>query len=415
MADPVSASQTIDAVKGLHYANATRYISAVGLVLLLHDHVLTLPQEVSLIWKAPSSFAKYAFLVNRYLVPASLILVATGKLGAICVTLLLRLTAARVRSHGTSEMSDFNSTARSDLTMVAATAVLSVYSIGMANLLVLFRVLLLWNKHRVILRILFTAFAVSFALTFISLIYFVVRLDPGVEWSPVARMCILSGTSREYALVWLTPLTYEFLVLGLTIYNALSQPRSSNVELSHILRRDGILFFLILMSLRFINIGFALTQDSRKTFLVIYLVWALVTLVLNRFLLNVRAAEVALSPLQISPLQLSPVSAPLGPFGLDGRASPFALWVVAEEESVDDDDLWRMKSNSCVHSLYTIDLFRGSHRTDILYPLATRVPSYDGGTDRRDRDAVLFDTGPGLKQLSCLLIWVPDEPGLHYA
>ncbi|KAA1478115.1 hypothetical protein DENSPDRAFT_658165 [Dentipellis sp. KUC8613] len=316
MADPVSASQTIDVVQGLLYANATRYISAIGLVLLLHDHVLTLPQEVSLIWKAPSSFAKYAFLVNRYLVPASLILVAT-------------------------EMSDFNSTARSDLTMIAATAVLSVYSIGIANLLVLFRVLLLWNKHRIILRVLFVAFAVSFALTFASLIFFVTRLDPGVAWSPMARMCILSGTSKEYALVWLTPLTYEFLVLGLTIYNALSQPRSSDVELSHILRRDGILFFLILTSLRFINIGFALTQDPRKTFLVIYLVWALVTLVLNRFLLNVRAAEVALSQLPLSPL--SPLSAPSGPFGLDGRASPFALWVVAEDDYAGDDDLWRMQ------------------------------------------------------------------------
>jgi hypothetical protein len=49
-----------------------------GLVVLLYDHLLTLPKEVSLIWKAPASAPKYAFLLNRYIVPSILLAVAYG-------------------------------------------------------------------------------------------------------------------------------------------------------------------------------------------------------------------------------------------------------------------------------------------------------------------------------------------------
>src|SRR3984885_9278048 len=52
---------------------------AVGLVALLYDHLLTLPEEVSLIWKAPPSYAKYGFLLNRYMVPGELISIAFGE------------------------------------------------------------------------------------------------------------------------------------------------------------------------------------------------------------------------------------------------------------------------------------------------------------------------------------------------
>jgi hypothetical protein len=40
------------------------------------DHLLTLPDEIALIWRSPPSFAKYDFLLNRYLVPVVLVGVA---------------------------------------------------------------------------------------------------------------------------------------------------------------------------------------------------------------------------------------------------------------------------------------------------------------------------------------------------
>ncbi|OCH85705.1 hypothetical protein OBBRIDRAFT_838763 [Obba rivulosa] len=60
----------MDVITSLRDLFATRYLSAVGLVALAYDHTLTFGDEVSLIWTAPNSFAKWIFLVNRYFVLA---------------------------------------------------------------------------------------------------------------------------------------------------------------------------------------------------------------------------------------------------------------------------------------------------------------------------------------------------------
>ncbi len=41
-------------------------VVAIGLVAMLYDHALTIDDEVQLVWHARPSFAKYAFLYNRY-------------------------------------------------------------------------------------------------------------------------------------------------------------------------------------------------------------------------------------------------------------------------------------------------------------------------------------------------------------
>jgi hypothetical protein len=56
--------------------------AVVGAVVLLYDHAITFKEEVRCIWKAPSSFAKYAFLVNRYLVPSLLVVIIHGMCSA---------------------------------------------------------------------------------------------------------------------------------------------------------------------------------------------------------------------------------------------------------------------------------------------------------------------------------------------
>lgn len=92
----LSAEKLHEIVQALQDAQATRYLTgtslfhssrvwalnslpAVGFVVLLYDHVLTFVDEVKLIWAAPVSFPKYAFLFNRYLVLACMLGVAYGE------------------------------------------------------------------------------------------------------------------------------------------------------------------------------------------------------------------------------------------------------------------------------------------------------------------------------------------------
>lgn len=52
--------------------------AAIGLVVLFYDHCLTFADEVEYIWPAPTTYAKYTFLLNRYTVLGTLLAVAYG-------------------------------------------------------------------------------------------------------------------------------------------------------------------------------------------------------------------------------------------------------------------------------------------------------------------------------------------------
>ncbi|KAF8515828.1 hypothetical protein BU17DRAFT_67750 [Hysterangium stoloniferum] len=41
-------------------------------LLIFYDHILTIPEEITLVWLAPNNFAKFSFLLYRYGTPVSL-------------------------------------------------------------------------------------------------------------------------------------------------------------------------------------------------------------------------------------------------------------------------------------------------------------------------------------------------------
>ncbi|THH14801.1 hypothetical protein EW146_g5580 [Bondarzewia mesenterica] len=214
----------------------------------------------------------------------------------------------------------------------------------MANILVLFRVVLLWDKDRTVLRLLIATFVLSFTATFSTMLVMITILAPSMEWSSIAKMCITTRTSPVLIAVWASPMGFEIIVLVLTTYNAFARPRAAQVHLAKTLHRDGALFFLALLILRVINIIFAATANPGKTMFAVFFVWAMVTLTLNRLLLHIRAAEVA----EAAALTEVPQSAllPTGHdsnmiFSLSGRASPFALGVVQDEYQ---GERWEMKN-----------------------------------------------------------------------
>ena len=139
--------------------------AAVGLVALLYDHILTFPEEVSLIWRSPPSFSKYAFILNRYLVPLALITTAfemcgfsgfqfTDGVSVLFLTIAIqKLIEDSYRyNRGKLQTSHFwGCTTYRDLCscrfVIITAAIMAVISIGMANMLVLMRVVMLWDYN----------------------------------------------------------------------------------------------------------------------------------------------------------------------------------------------------------------------------------------------------------------------------
>jgi hypothetical protein len=46
--------------------------------MLLYDHILTLDDEVRLVWAAKTTLPKLLFLISRYIVPTAMIIRMTG-------------------------------------------------------------------------------------------------------------------------------------------------------------------------------------------------------------------------------------------------------------------------------------------------------------------------------------------------
>jgi len=71
----------------IEHIQASRYVSAAGLVVLLYDHLLTFDQELQLIWRAKTTLPKLLFLFNRYTVPIAMI-IRTNDLSGIALPVL---------------------------------------------------------------------------------------------------------------------------------------------------------------------------------------------------------------------------------------------------------------------------------------------------------------------------------------
>ncbi|TFY67264.1 hypothetical protein EVG20_g4004 [Dentipellis fragilis] len=277
-------------ISAIQSTYATRYLSAIGLVALIYDHILTLPDEIRLIWKAPRSFAKWAFLANRYIVALCLILVA-------------------------NELCGFN---------------------------------MFEFSTQIIVRTAIIGFVLTTMSTVGTMIGAVIVLAPSVQWNPVVQTCVVTTTTSWYIAVWIPPMVYELLIFGLSAYSSLSRPRSGNAKMANILHEDGLLFFLALLILRLLNIGFAAKGDPSRIFMVSYFVWSLFTITLSRCLLSIRASEVALAR---SPN--APEDPCVGLFSMTGRASPIQVelgdWDPLESPALSEKALERLPARRLQH------------------------------------------------------------------
>ncbi|KIP11517.1 hypothetical protein PHLGIDRAFT_454225 [Phlebiopsis gigantea 11061_1 CR5-6] len=315
-----SAAAKTELVQALHDANTTRYLSgapspavscpprssprpAVGLIILFYDHLLTFSDEVRLVWAAPRSFPKYAFLFNKYLVLACLLSVA-------------------------HEMCGFVGQVASDLVckrLISTTSMLSLASTAIGNILVLLRVVMLWDHQPVILKLMVVGFFVSFATQTVMMSTSLVNYWPGIVWSSRAGMCITQFKNPLLIGVWASPMLFEVLVLVSTIVNALDRPQQAEMPLTRALHRDGIIYFFAVTCFRTLNLTLAVVARSSLTMAGVFWIWGMTTAILNRALLRMRATELA----SAAAAAHAPAPAPAGEVvivDMDARERP-ARWL----------------------------------------------------------------------------------------
>lgn len=252
-------------------ANATRYVNGVGLVIVLYDHMITFHDEVRLVWQARSSFAKWLFLCNRYLVPTTLIWVAIF-----------------MNNFTDNVLGSDNNCRR----FFAISSVFGVLSVAIANVLVLLRVVNLWERSRRVACILFIGFLMSFCTTIALITTSLTKLLPSLFYKPQVHMCVVTVPIAEFKAVWASPMLFEVIVLLAVCLNAFDRPHIQNCEVKRGLIRDGIGFFAALTALRLFNLLLTSVVKPSLTVLGVFFVWAMTTVVLNRALFSILRTTV---------------------------------------------------------------------------------------------------------------------------
>jgi len=301
-------------VQALQDAQSTRYLSVIGFVILVYDHLLTFGDEVQLVWAAPRSFAKYAYLFNRYLVMACLFAVTHEMCG---------FAGSVYTSEGCRHF-------------LSTVCILSLCSIALANILILLRVVLLWDHRPIIFRLLTAGFIASFTAQATLMVMTLLELWPGVFWVPAPiGMCITTFTTRKLIGVWAAPMFFEVLVLLTTILNAFDRPHQARFHITKALYRDGVFYFCAVTTFRVLNLAFAIVGTPSTSMLSVFFAWAVITTVLCRSLLGMRKQELK-----------SDVYTP------SGRASPFGFRAEADMVEIESQisparlQLSKMRSES---------------------------------------------------------------------
>jgi len=251
-------------VNDIERLTASKYVNAVGMMILLWDHILTFPDEVQLIWKARLSSAKVLFLVNRYMVPFTMI----------------------VQTHEFSGLEGYLSLACCKAWYAIGVSV-GTLSIATTNFLILLRLWVIWDRSPRLVLSTLTLFIVTQLVTIGCAAYVIYDLMPNLAILARVHACI-PIEKPKLMVIWVPGLVFEFVVFATTVWNALDRPRPQDLRMAKILYRDGCLYFLCLFVSRLANMLLSVFAPASLSFVGIYFLWSFCNITLARLVFNLR-------------------------------------------------------------------------------------------------------------------------------
>ncbi|KAJ7837727.1 hypothetical protein B0H13DRAFT_2105247 [Mycena leptocephala] len=252
---PASMDSTMSAEASVF---ATRYVSAVGLTVLLFDHTLTFGEEINLIWLNPAAGLGYRtiFIFNRY------------------VTEAISIYAAYMISGGSVGLTDqvVSTSCRIFLWVLALTT--TVFT-TLSNLR---------DKW-----LLMCTFGAALALSMVFSVFSAQEVQPFVAYIPFIHMCVI--TEKPWALpvvlgVWVV---FDFFLIILALYNAFERPRRTQADVMVTLQHDGAK--IVSLVLRLGNLIVAIVAEADYCFVTLReleLLWAMCSVVTSRLQIRVE-------------------------------------------------------------------------------------------------------------------------------
>jgi len=251
-------------------ARLTSYLGAMGMVLLQYDCLLTLNDEVRLVWPGPLSIPKVLYYLNRYL--------------SFFAMIFCNYQVSGVRP----PISDNVCKA-----WIVVSGIALPISTSSSTALLTLRATALYRHVRWFTPLLWIAFVLFQGLRSSTMLFASASLYGSLEYSPVSNVCVPTNTSYRSAAPLLVPGIYDFLLLGLTLVkgvkSAVSLRAGSGSQIMFTLIRDELLYFFIISSLRIFNSVVWTVLSPGLIGLGLYAEWGLESTLTSRFFLNLRS------------------------------------------------------------------------------------------------------------------------------
>ncbi|KAF9653448.1 hypothetical protein BDM02DRAFT_3125846 [Thelephora ganbajun] len=261
---------------------ATRYFALTGCVVLLWDHLLTFRDEIEYIWKRPVELNKVVFLFNRYFVEGSLCYSAYAygrSYPRITVLLELRGPLSQEMYVEQTSLKLHTPETFPDVTTIyySLRALQSLQSRSPTRTIITYALL--------------AGFFVTYGVTIVCAGLVVNDLQSHIRWVPIIKSCVVPHKPMPLIGVWAGMVTFDIFILVMMFANAVNRPYRENSEVVRSLHRDGIKFFTVLLFIRFINLVLTIFSNPGEILVIVFFLWAIVSVTLSRLLLMVKAIE----------------------------------------------------------------------------------------------------------------------------
>ncbi|KAF9035722.1 hypothetical protein BDZ89DRAFT_480978 [Hymenopellis radicata] len=231
--DAQSQAQSLALFEALQHLRLSTYFDVSATALYVFDYLLTLEQEVDLIWGSKWTITKLLYLVTRYST-----FVTAG------VFLWTDVTP--------------NMSAENCLVVYKMDGWLATAGVVLAEVILTLRTWAVWNRHRFLTVCMPVLFLAHFVAVFTVMGIFLSSIQFLILPLPDLKGCLVSAANPIFRWDFITSMMYEGVMLLLMVAKSYQQFREareiSSSRLLNVILKDGVMYYLYLSVLNITNI-----------------------------------------------------------------------------------------------------------------------------------------------------------------
>jgi len=242
-----------------------RYTSVATATFILYEYLITIDQEIRLVWPSKWSLVKVLFFINRYLPFASSI-----------IGLHMFITAP-----GTSNCK----------VILYESSLINTTVHAISSLILLIRVYAIWSNRKTVLAILIAAYIPTATVAY----YITTHMTKEASAFTIPYLfptgCLVSFSDRRYWIAYTMLLCFETLMIILILVKALFLSTHIYSSILNMMVKDGVFYYACILSAVMGNLLVLLLASPRINDFLLILLGMLHSVLSSRLLFRLRDAH----------------------------------------------------------------------------------------------------------------------------